>query len=82
MADPQAGDVIRERAACARCALPSPPPKGHTRRFAIIYYYWSEDGQIWLFTIYNKDEADDLTPDQARLLKARLDHHIMAGSLI
>jgi organic radical activating enzyme len=37
--------------------------------------------QIWLFTVYDKDEADDLTSDQRKVLKARLEQQIKAGSL-
>lgn len=83
IADPRAGDVIRGTGGLRKVRFADVRrQKGSRGGLRIIYYYWSEDGQIWLFTIYNKDEADDLTPDQARLLKARLDHHIMAGSLI
>ena len=55
--------------------------KGTRGGLRVIYYFWGEDEQIWLFTIHNKDEADDLTPAQARMLKARLDEHIKPGSL-
>ena len=34
----------------------------------IIYYLLLEDRQIWLFTIYGKDERKDLTAKQCRLL--------------
>lgn len=30
----------------------------------IIYYWFSEGAQFWLFTIYGKDVADDLTSQQ------------------
>lgn len=33
-----------------------------------------------LFTVYDKDEADDLTPDQRRALKQRLQSEIKARS--
>jgi len=35
----------------------------------IIYYGWSAGSQSWLFTTYDKGEADDLTPGQRRILK-------------
>ena len=83
MADPEAGAVIRGSGGLRKVRFADVRRQKGTRGgLRIIYYYWSEDGQICLFTIYSKDEADDLTAAQARMLKARLDEHIMAGSLI
>jgi hypothetical protein len=31
------------------------------------------DGQVWMFSIYDKDEASNLTTDQQRQLKAAID---------
>ena len=36
-------------------------------------YANSEDLRIWFLTIYDKAEAEDLTPDQRRMLKAAID---------
>ena len=33
----------------------------------------SRQNQIWLMTIYAKDEALDLTPDQRKMLKNAID---------
>ena len=35
----------------------------------MIYYVLVADKQIWLFTIYDKDEVEDLTAKQCRLLR-------------
>lgn len=35
----------------------------------VIYYWWSAGRQFWLFTLYDKDEADDLTAREKKLLK-------------
>ena len=35
----------------------------------MIYYWWDEGLQYWLFTLYDKDEASDLTASQRKLLK-------------
>jgi hypothetical protein len=32
-----------------------------------------EDMQIWLMTLYDKDEAADLTPKEKRFLKAAIE---------
>ena len=38
----------------------------------IIYFWWRAGSQFWLFTLYSKDEVDDLTAAQRRVLKALL----------
>ena len=46
-----------------------------------IIYYWSAGGaQFWLFTLYDKDEATDLTADQKKALKALLAREVEARS--
>ncbi len=36
------------------------------------------DQQIWLFTVFGKDEAADLTTDQKRQLRAAIDAELRA----
>lgn len=55
--------------------------KGKRGGLRVIYFYKSADDQVWLFTLYDKDEADDLTSDQRKALKARLEQQIKARSL-
>jgi hypothetical protein len=38
----------------------------------VIYYFLDADHQIWLVTLYGKDEADDLTPVQKAQLRASI----------
>ena len=38
----------------------------------VIYYWWDGGGQFWLFTLYDKDEMDDLNPKQKAALKTML----------
>ena len=47
--------------------------KGRRGGLRVIYYYFSESVQIWFLAIYDKDEADDLTPDQRRMLKTAIE---------
>jgi len=47
--------------------------KGRRGGLRVIYYWFDGKNQIWLMTIYNKNEATDLTPEQKRLLKASID---------
>jgi hypothetical protein len=38
----------------------------------VIYFWWSAGSQCWLFTLYGKNEASDLTADQRKTFKAML----------
>ena len=35
----------------------------------MIYYYFQEEAQLWLVTLYDKDQADDLTPAKKKALR-------------
>ena len=43
--------------------------KGKRGGLRVIYYYLTSDQQIWFFTLYDKDEAADLTADEEKVLK-------------
>ncbi|HET6176584.1 MAG TPA: hypothetical protein VFE61_06615 [Candidatus Sulfotelmatobacter sp.] len=47
--------------------------KGRRGGLRVIYYWFDGQNQIWLMTIYDKNEATDLTPQQKRMLKAAID---------
>lgn len=73
LANPVAGDVIegtgglrKMRQADARRG------KGKRGGLRIIYFWWEAGGQFWLFTLYDKDEIDDLTPKERKILKEML----------
>lgn len=38
----------------------------------MIYFWWDAGQQFWLFTLYDKDEMDDLDPKEKRALRAML----------
>jgi hypothetical protein len=46
----------------------------------VIYYYFAEDQQLWLLTMYGKDEAADLTPKEKRAPKAAVEEEIRQGA--
>ena len=46
--------------------------KGKRGGLRLIYFRWEAGLQFWLFTIYDKDERDDLSPQQRKVLKAML----------
>ena len=43
--------------------------KGQRGGLRIIYYYFAMDQQIWLMTLFDKDEAVDLTAGEKKILK-------------
>ena len=46
--------------------------KGKRGGLRVIYYYWANGPEFWLFTVYDKDEMADLTPKQRAALKERV----------
>ena len=40
--------------------------------------YLTHDHQIWLFTLYDKDEAVDLTPKEKKALKQAIQAELIA----
>ena len=47
--------------------------KGKRGGLRVIYYYLVADFQIWLFTLFDKDETSDLSPAEKRMLKAAIE---------
>jgi len=52
--------------------------KGRRGGLRVIYYFLIGDHQIWLFTLFGKDEASDLTADQKRELRATIEAELRA----
>lgn len=73
MDNPQAGPVIQGTGGLRKLRWSNPGRgKGKRGGVRIIYYWLSEGAQFWLFTIYGKDVADDLTSQQKLVLKEML----------
>ena len=47
--------------------------KGKRGGLRVIYYWWLGGSQFWLFTLYDKDQADDLSMQQRKSIKKLLD---------
>ncbi len=73
MANPEAGDVI-EGTGGLRKLRHADPRRGKSKRggLRVIYYWWDGKRQFWLFTLYDKDEMDDLSPKEKKILKDML----------
>ena len=52
--------------------------KGKRSGLRVIYYYLSADHQIWFFTLYDKDEAADLTAEEKKILKQAIQAELEA----
>lgn len=73
MANPEAGDVIEGTGGLRKLRFgDSRRSKGKRGGLRVIYYFWTGGPQFWLFTLYDKDEASDLTSRQRTLLKEHL----------
>ncbi len=73
MKRPDAGDVIEGTGGLRKLRfVDARRGKGKRGGLRVIYYWWEAGLQFWLFTLYDKDERDDLSPQQRRTLKAML----------
>lgn len=52
--------------------------KGKRGGLRVIYYWLGQQGQIWMFAIYDKDEVSDLSPEEKKLLKAAIEAELKA----
>lgn len=79
MENPEAGDVIEGTGGLRKIRhADSKRGKGKRGGLRIIYYWWLTGKQFWLYTVYNKDEMDDLSPAQRKLLKDLLKQELDA----
>lgn len=46
--------------------------KGKRGGLRVVYFYFEEDEQIWMLTVYGKNEADDLSKEQKKALHAAI----------
>ena len=77
--NPEAGDMI-EGTGGLRKVRHGDPRRGKGTRggLRVIYYWWSGGPQFWLFTLYDKDELENLTPKQKATLKQLLKNELEA----
>lgn len=70
LAHPEAGAVIPGSGGFRKVRWGDPRrEKGKRGGLRVIYYLFREDAQIWLVTLYGKDQADNLTATQKRMLR-------------
>ncbi|MBL8389519.1 MAG: toxin [Hydrogenophaga sp.] len=77
LANPEAGDMIEGTGGLRKLRYADARRgKGKQGGLRVIYYWWLGSSQFWLFTVYDKDEADDLTPDQRKVLRQLLKNEL------
>jgi len=73
MGNPEAGDQIVGTGGLRKLRYgDSRRGKGKRGGLRVIYYFWTGGPEFWLFTLYDKDEMDDMTPKQREALKERV----------
>ena len=71
--NPEAGDVIEGTGGLRKLRHgDSRRGKGKRGGLRVIYYWWDSGRQFWLFTLYDKDEMDNLNADEKKALKGML----------
>lgn len=72
--NPEAGDLMPGTGGFRKLRwADSQRGKGRRGGLRIIYFYFLADQQVWLMTLYNKNEAPDLTAREKKLLRAALE---------
>ena len=52
--------------------------KGKRSGLRVIYFWWEAGEQFWLFTLYDKDEVDDLTATECAALRKMIKAELKA----
>jgi hypothetical protein len=79
MGNPQLGDVMPGTGGFRKLRWQdSRRGTGKRGGLRLIYYYLTADHQIWFFTLYDKDEADELTAGEKKLLKQAIQTELNA----
>ena len=77
MRQPQAGSLIKDAGGLRKIRFPDARRrKGKRGGLRVIYYFWDEQCHFWLCSIYDKDEMNDLTAHQRKLLRRALEDEL------
>lgn len=64
--NPEKGELIPGLGGLRKIRIPS-KNKGKRGGARVIYYYYVDGSQIWLFTAYNKNKTVDLSSDEKKI---------------
>jgi mRNA-degrading endonuclease RelE of RelBE toxin-antitoxin system len=75
--NPEIGAVMQDTGGFRKARWPDQRrSKGRRGGLRIIYYYFSSDQQIWLMTLYSKDEIGDLSAKEKKILRASIESEL------
>jgi hypothetical protein len=79
MENPLRGDVIEDTGGLRKVRFADPRRgKGKRGGLRVIYFWWEAGRQFWLFTLYDKNEASDLSRLERKALKEMLQRELEA----
>ena len=79
MEQPEKGDVIEGTGGLRKVRRPDPRRgKGKRGGLRLIYFWWADGLQFWLFTLYDKAGMDDLSAREKALLREMLKRELDA----
>jgi len=82
MGNPLAGDMIPSAGGLRKLRFRDERRgKGSRGGLRVIYYYWNGGPEFWLFAVYDKDEAEDLTSAQRAMLSQKVKQEIEKRAL-
>jgi len=73
---PEFGDVIKGSGGIRKLRWGG-SGRGKRGGIRVIYYYFAEDGQIYMLYAYPKSDKDDLTADQLKQLKQLVEEQLL-----
>ena len=77
MENPKAGDIIAGTGGLRKLRFEDKRRgKGKRGGLRVIYYYQTSASEFLMFSIYDKDEATDLTSKQKALFKTKLEEEL------
>lgn len=77
--NPKSGDVMLRTGGFRKMRwINTVTGKGKRGGLRIIYYYLESDQLIWFFTIYAKNEMNDLTEEDRKILKLAIQTELNA----
>ncbi len=76
---PEKGELIEGTGGLRKLRRPDPRRgKGKRGGLRLIYFWWAEGREFWLFTLYDKAEMDDLSAREKALLREMLKRELDA----
>lgn len=72
--NPEVGSVVQGTGGFRKMRWPD-PRRGEGKRggLRVVYYYFPQDEQVWLLTVYDKGEMQDLNAAEKRLLRTAIE---------